>query len=174
MDYPIAYVGAFISAIWAGKYINNLLQIHRPITYLATIITCIILVKGSYIFASFFLVNLLVLFIIFIMSLISGMEKSVWHTFDTKYQDRIVFEGLMMSFMDRNNYSPSNDKFRQRRDFAEYMAKIMVSDKYYSIFDRNDFIGHLFRVLSIEAKNANLFAESFLYRISHDSTKKGV
>ena len=172
MNYPMAYIGAFISAILAGRYINNLLQGHRSVTYLAAIITCILLVKGSYIFASFFLVNLFVIVLLFMTSLLHGMEKTVWHAFDARYRDRLVFEALIMSLMTLINYSPSNDKFRERRDFSEYMAKIMVSDKYYNAFDRNDFIGHLFQVLSIESENANLFAESFLYRISHDFTKK--
>lgn len=162
IDYVMAYIGAFLFAIFAGKYINDFLRSQSSITYIVTIAVCFLLVKGSYIFASFFLVSPLIIFIIYIMSMVSSTGKNVWYAFDTRYRHRVCFEEILMSYMAQFNFSPPSDKFADRCAFAVYMADIMVSDKYYKDFDHNNSITYIFQVLSSEAKSGNHNAEYFL------------
>lgn len=162
MDDTLSFAGAFLFALFAGKYINDFLRSQSSITYVATIVTCLLLTKGSYIFACFFLVSSLVIFIIFMMSLVSDTGKNVWYAFDTRYRYRVGFEEILMSYMKQYHFSAPSDKFVDHRAFAVYMAEIMVSDKYFKAFDHNDSIGYVFQVLSSEAKNGNRHAEYFL------------
>jgi hypothetical protein len=170
-DYMLSFAGAFLFALFAGKYINDFLRSQSSITYIATIATCLLLAKGSYIFACFFLVSSLVIFIIFMMSMVSSTGKNVWYALDTRYRHRTGFEEIIMSYMAQESISPPTDKFQDRQAFAVYIANIMTSDKYYKDFDHNDSISYLIHVLAEEAESGNHYAEGFLRKIITSTEK---